>query len=234
DGKEILCQIHLEEEVVVTRGDRFILRKPTPIETMGGGWVVEPEANKHRFGQATIYELMLKKEGSPTDRVKSLLKEKLALTREDILKQVSISEEEWDEVSADLLKMENGFFALHSTFNQVKENIIELLEGFHLRLPMRIGINKAEIISELKHRYPVTMLEDAIIALHQAEEIKVMDQYLSLVDKTPSLPPQYKVRLENVEKELREQGLEVGYWNELIKQHHIPQDLQSEFYNYLI
>src|SRR5699024_5439288 len=130
--------------------------------------------------------------------------------------------------------MENGFFALHSTFNQVKENIIELLEGFHLRLPMRIGINKAEIISELKHRYPVTMLEDAIIALHQAEEIKVMDQYLSLVDKTTSLPPQYKGRLENVEKELREQRLEVGYWNELIKQHHIPQDLQSEFYNYLI
>lgn len=234
DGQEILCQIQLEEEVVVTRGDRYILRKPTPIETMGGGWVIESEANKHRFGQATIDELMLKKEGSSTDRVESLLKEKLALTREDILKQASISEEEWNEVSADLLKIENGFFVLPSTFNQTKEDIIELLEGFHLRLPMRIGINKAEIISELKHRYPVIMLEDAIKSLHKADEVKVMDQYISLVDETPSLPPQYKVRLENVEKELREQGLEVGYWNELIKQHHIPQDLQSEFYNYLI
>src|SRR5690625_1127125 len=44
DTHDILCQLQLEEKVVVTRGDRFILRKPTPVETIGGGWVIEPNA----------------------------------------------------------------------------------------------------------------------------------------------------------------------------------------------
>ncbi|WP_318036033.1 selenocysteine-specific translation elongation factor [Halobacillus shinanisalinarum] len=34
-SEEVLCQIQLNEEVVVRRGDRFILRRPTPIETIG-------------------------------------------------------------------------------------------------------------------------------------------------------------------------------------------------------
>ncbi len=33
---EILCQLRLEEEVVAKRGDRFILRRPSPQETIGG------------------------------------------------------------------------------------------------------------------------------------------------------------------------------------------------------
>src|SRR5699024_7451963 len=65
-------------------------------------------------------------------------------------------------------------------------------------------------------------------------EVKVVDQYISLVGEWPSLPPHYKVRFANVGKELSEEALEVGHWTELIKQDHIPQDLPSEFYNYLI
>ena len=42
ENEEILCQLRLEEEVVAKRGDRFIVRRPSPQETIGGGWVIEP------------------------------------------------------------------------------------------------------------------------------------------------------------------------------------------------
>src|SRR5699024_10646022 len=64
ETEEVLCQIQLETPIVVARGDRFIMRRPTPVETIGGGWVIDPEAGRYRFGVQTIERLRQKKEGS--------------------------------------------------------------------------------------------------------------------------------------------------------------------------
>src|SRR5699024_4450753 len=80
ESKEILCQIQFDKNIVLTRNDRFILRKPTPVETIGGGWIIEPEAKKHRFGKDTIEQLKLKKEGTAAEQIESLMKEKLVLS----------------------------------------------------------------------------------------------------------------------------------------------------------
>src|SRR5699024_12807453 len=56
----------------------------------------------------------------------------------------------------------------------------------------------------------------------------------ALHNVTPSLPPQYKTRLENAEGTLRKQGLEVGRWTDILDEQQIPSDLQNEFYYYLI
>ncbi len=73
ENGEILCQLRLEEEVVTKRGDRFILRLPSPQETIGGGWVIDPRGEKYRFGVQTIEELEKKKIGSPKERIVAAL-----------------------------------------------------------------------------------------------------------------------------------------------------------------
>lgn len=70
DVGEVLCQLRLDEDIVTKRGDRFILRRPTPTETIGGGWIVDPNGQKYRYGEATIDMLHKKKEGTPVQRVK--------------------------------------------------------------------------------------------------------------------------------------------------------------------
>ncbi|MBY7142049.1 selenocysteine-specific translation elongation factor [Virgibacillus sp. NKC19-3] len=234
EQSEILCQIQLNEQVVVSRSDRFILRKPTPVETIGGGWVIEPEANKHRFGKKTIDQLLLKKEGSTKDRIESLMKERLVLTRAEILKYASITEQELVEAQPNLIEIEKGLVTLPSTFEHAKDILIDLLESFHKRLPMRIGINKAEIISELKQQYPISLIEFVINRLTEKNNIKVIDQYVALHDVHPSLPPQWKEKLENAEEALKQQGMEVEKWSELLAKHQIPSELQKEFYHFLI
>src|SRR5699024_588640 len=74
ESQEILCQIQLDNNIVLTRNDRLMLRKPTPVETIGGGWIIDPEAKKHRFGKDTIEQLKLKKEGTAAERIESLMK----------------------------------------------------------------------------------------------------------------------------------------------------------------
>lgn len=234
ETKEILCQIQLEENVVVTRGDRYILRRPTPAETIGGGFIIEADAQKHRFGEETINQLKLKKDGSPKDRLESLLKEKLVLTYDDMLKLTSMSEQELAEVSEYLIEWDNGLFTLHSIFINGQDKIIDLLESYHQRFPMRRGINKAEMTSVLKQHYPVSLIEFMIKALINEEVINMTDQYVALSGVTPALPNAWKTKLENVLKTLQQQGLEVEKWDYLLAEQKIPSDLQKEFYYYLI
>jgi selenocysteine-specific elongation factor len=49
------AQLRLARPVAVTRGDRFILRNPSPSETLGGGSVVDPAARHHRRNQPEVF-----------------------------------------------------------------------------------------------------------------------------------------------------------------------------------
>ena len=234
ETEEVLCQIQLNEKVVSARGDRLIVRRPTPVETIGGGWVIEPKATKHRFGQQTIEALKLKKEGSAEDRILSLMEEKVVLTEAEMLKHASISEKELAEAKQSLLEIEAGLFTDNEIFERVKDKIISIIAAFHKRYPMRIGINKAEIISGLKRQYPMSIIAFAMDALSKGKEIAACEQYVYLSPFTPSLPPEWKKKLEHAEKELINQGAEVEKWSELLQSYHIPSHIQKEFYYFLV
>lgn len=60
-GEEGLVQLRLEEEIAVKRGDRFVVRFYSPMETIGGGIVLEPNpVRKKRFDAQAIEELKKK------------------------------------------------------------------------------------------------------------------------------------------------------------------------------
>ncbi len=50
-GGEAIAEIRLEEPLVAIRGDRFVIRRPSPQTTLGGGEVLDP-AWQHRRGKA--------------------------------------------------------------------------------------------------------------------------------------------------------------------------------------
>ena len=71
-GEEGLVQLRLEEEIAVKRGDRFVVRFYSPMETIGGGIVLEPNpVRKKRFDAQAIEELTA---AGATFPVKILLK----------------------------------------------------------------------------------------------------------------------------------------------------------------
>ena len=49
-GDSALAQLRLETPLVAARGDRFVLRSYSPMRTLGGGSVLEPQAEKRKRG----------------------------------------------------------------------------------------------------------------------------------------------------------------------------------------
>jgi selenocysteine-specific elongation factor len=68
-GQEGWVQLEFSHPVVAVKGDRFILRRPSPGETIGGGVVVEPHPKRRhkRFSREVLDNLQVLKEGSPED-----------------------------------------------------------------------------------------------------------------------------------------------------------------------
>ena len=62
-------QLELARPIVAIRGDHFILRRPSPGETLGGGSVVDPnpQTRHKRFDQSVISRLEILAAGDPAD-----------------------------------------------------------------------------------------------------------------------------------------------------------------------
>lgn len=154
-GESGLVQLRLEEEIAVKKGDRFVVRFYSPMETIGGGVVLEPNpTKKKRFDQKTIDALRKKESGSLADVMELNIKEhgETMITLAELAKIMAHSAEELQEYLQELqgtvrvYQMKKDMYLWHreSEF-AVRQKIEEALRAYHERYPYRYGMKKAEI-----------------------------------------------------------------------------------------
>ena len=159
-GEEAYAQLRLEEETVAKRGDRFILRFYSPMYTIGGGKVLESNPNKKkRFDEKVLEELKIKEEGDSIDIIERIVLDnsKSFPTIKEIATTTGILEENVKkdiEVLANkdkliLFNLTREVYIIHREyFDLLRENILDELEKFHKKYPLRAGMSKEEIRSK--------------------------------------------------------------------------------------
>ena len=156
-GEEGLVQLRLEEEIAVKRGDRFVVRFYSPMETIGGGIVLEPNPmRKKRFDAQAIEELKKKESVSLGDVMELQIKEHgdTMITLAELAKVMAHSVDELKEYLEELeesgtifvFQMKKDTYLWHrdSEF-AVRQKIEETLQKYHSEHPYRYGMKKAEI-----------------------------------------------------------------------------------------
>jgi len=155
-GETCFCQFRLSEPVVAQSGDRFVLRRLSPLETIGGGEVLDPSPSRRR-----------RKEGVSDLEVfeKGALDEKIAMkTRKAALQGISRpSLEGWIKaevpaVSESIRRLkEKGLIKefddvlLHSeALTAFRQAVTAMLKDFHARNPLRQGMAKEEVRARLR------------------------------------------------------------------------------------
>ncbi|OZM56316.1 selenocysteine-specific translation elongation factor [Lottiidibacillus patelloidae] len=236
--EEVLCQVRLDEPIVIKRGDRFVLRRPSPTETIGGGWVIDPYGDKYRFGQDTVKMLKQNMEGTPKERVLSVLNEEIVSIKETLTQLTSIAGEELDQLLTTLLKekdvicYDDKFFTSKQIYNQLVEDINKVLAIYHENHPMRYGMNKAEIISTL--HYPKRLIEVIIEELIDNGELQKTHQYISTTSHLPKVPKQWDTRVANVVTTIKEAGIQVEKWDSYLSNQQIPVSMHQELKRYVL
>ncbi len=236
ENEEVLCQIRLEEEIVTKRGDRFILRRPSPQETIGGGWVIDPRGEKYKFGNQTVEDLEKKKEGTPKDRVIAALVEAKSLSLSELMTRTSIDEYELQNCLSEkvFLKYDADEYSLQSIKDLIIEEIYDRLRDYHNTNPMKQGLNKAELLQSMQNLYPKRLL-DFVLDQGIIEAIfNKKDQFVFLADFSPHVPNNWKTRIENMLSALKADELKVNFLNDYLKSAGIPNDLVPDIKRFLV
>jgi selenocysteine-specific elongation factor len=191
-GESCYAQLRLEQEIAVRRGDKFIIRFYSPMETIGGGEIIEPvPLKKKRFDDKLIEELKVKEKGSGTDVIEKIIREnskrvpsiselaKLTALREDEIKNsVEILEEE-EKIT--IFRLKNDVYLWHKSFErEIEEGIEKYLFDFHEKNKYQKGAKKSEIKSKFLPAIKQNVFDLAIMSFVQKDMLKMDGEFVSL------------------------------------------------------
>lgn len=154
-GEDCFCQLRLQDPVVTVSGDRFIIRRFSPLETLGGGEILDPFPIKRRRKEGTDdlsvlhrgsldqkISLKVQKAGAhgiAIQSIQSWIRADLS-TITDIVQKLTRAGE--------IIRHEDTL--LHSSaLHSLHTAITDYLRAFHRRNPLKPGLPKEEARSYL-------------------------------------------------------------------------------------
>lgn len=162
-GESAFIQLRTNHPVVASKGDRFILRLPSPSETLGGGMVLDPEPGRvyKRFDTENLDRLDSMFSGNDNELINQILttlkvtnltalSQKSALPMEEVSQIVSTMLERGEVIglgnSRDIRKITLISPAYWQTLYQ---DSLEILTDFHQSNPYKAGMPREELRTEL-------------------------------------------------------------------------------------
>lgn len=166
-GEEGWLQLETDQPIVAMRGDRFILRRPSPGETIGGGMVVDafPKRRHKRFSKPVLEKLNALAQGSPEEILLQAVLEVGAGSIQDIVARSSLNQQDAKQTisqliqSGELIQPEKRETAAAYQFNKddlistpaywetLLDRIMDEVSHFHQVNPLKQGIAREELRS---------------------------------------------------------------------------------------
>lgn len=156
-GTEGFIQLAVSEPVAVARGDRFILRRPSPAETLGGGVMLDPHPGRRhrRFRPETLAHLQTLSTGTPQELLLQTLGRIEPATEQALLQQSGMDVVLATEALAELIE-DAEIITLHNqlvtriTWYKWAVSAENLVAATHAAHPLRIGLAREELRSRLR------------------------------------------------------------------------------------
>ena len=206
-GESGLVQLRLEEEIALRRGDKFVIRFYSPMETIGGGVVLEPNPKrKKRFDAEAIEELKRKESGSSEDVIEMHVKahEETMITVNELAKLTALSLEEVTEDVASLesqgivkvFPMKKDTYVWHAVHDQqIRQELVKAAKVYHEKYPYRYGMKKAEVHMTYMKKVKLNVFDSYMDLLEQEQVLSREQEYLKL--------PEFQVRKDDVYDKVR-------------------------------
>jgi selenocysteine-specific elongation factor SelB len=197
-GESGYVQLRLEEEVAVRRGDKFVVRFYSPMETIGGGVVLEPNPGiKKRFQEKAIEELKRKESGSSADVIELHVRghAETLITFSELARLTALSSAEVQEAVAELearglvtvFAMRKDTYVWHADSKRAAVQVLKkALEAYEEQYPYRYGMKKAEVQMTYFKKIKPNVFDRILELLEEEGHIKRTDEFLGT--------PEFEVR----------------------------------------
>lgn len=157
-GESCYAQIRLTEPIAVKNGDRFILRFYSPLETIGGGIVLDAcPPRRKRFDASVISALEIRESGTGAERITQVL-ERYRTTLPDrsaLMSEMTLCEHDFNEEFSSIIarggavEILPGRYIAISVLDTLWRDCELLLRDYHAENPLHKGMKIAELRQKL-------------------------------------------------------------------------------------
>jgi len=209
-GESGLVQYRLEDEIVARHLESYVVRRYSPMTTIGGGRVIEDKPpRRRRFDEEAIKELEIKESGTPQERTLLHLQlEQRPMDLQELIQKTGFSRQHLQEILPELAdsgevielsRYQSSRWLASSVEEEMEEETVEIIEEYHREYPLRRGIGREELRSQLS--FEVNSNELREITEHMSDEdlLKIEEEYISLFE--------FEVEFSGEAEEIREEIL---------------------------
>ena len=197
-GEQGWLQLRLVTPVAVARGDRYILRTPSPSRTIGGGVIVDTHPARHRrFRPEVLARLESLARGTPADLLRPALADNLPHTFAELLAASGLDEQLGREglhaLASEVITLGEGaarmVFISPTGLATLREKLAQALAGYHRRYPLRQGMPREDARSRLK----ISAAAFEALLFSSSDVVRTNERVVWLPDHSPQ-PDQTQAR----------------------------------------
>ncbi len=204
-GSEAYVQFHLEKPIISMKNDRYVVRSYSPMDTIGGGYIINPIASRYNKNKDKYLENLRIKEKEVDESYMSVIirdDKDMFLTCNDICKKYLISEEDVLKLIKSLLNLQiiieilDGVFIHKDNIDKILSNINDILRDYHYKNRFKIGYLKEELRMKLgfKGKY-----YDALLSYYEKlNHLKINGKYISLYDFQIKMDKDSEIMAKNI------------------------------------
>ena len=167
-GEDGWLQLEMREPIVAIRGDHYIIRRPSPGETLGGGRVVDPhpKGRHKRFAPGLLERLESLSAGAPEDIFLQSLAAMQSAPLREVTQQSNLEIDSaqmalenlldrgeiiiLETINGELLVNRDVLVTTKGYWNQTSMAALVVVGDYHQAYPLRRGMPKEELKSKLK------------------------------------------------------------------------------------
>jgi selenocysteine-specific elongation factor len=234
-GQSALVQLRLQEDALVLPGDRFIVRRFSPVTTIGGGIVLDPLARRPMLRDTGRLAFLETLDHGERDEILAAMAERAALvsvtgkpstglTIEEIVARTGWREKEIREAVQKLATSERLKIVANDpltvvarkAFEEVSGKISATMERFHKDNPLLPGIAREDLRASLGRRMSAETFRAALEELAAKKKIELHGELVRRAGAEIALQPEEARAKEQIEKEFSSAGLAVPSVKEVL------------------
>lgn len=216
-GEKCYAQIFLSEPAVATWNQPFVIRRESPVFTIGGGRVLDPNAEKIR--KATGLDLKMLSQLASQDEVlraaasayfhsssgwdpQQLPRTAGIVAIDDVVAQLKDD----NQLIEFKLSATRSFLIQFDRFEQFSGQVLSSLEKMHDEFPLRFKHARKDLESKFSYLESNEILKAAIKHLKSEKKIELNESSIGLVGRGPKLSKGEKNLIEQLTQQIKAGG----------------------------
>ncbi len=215
-GDRCFAQIRLDQYLSAKYGDKFIVRFYSPLETIGGGTIIDPNPSKKKPLNLSAKELCQRKLQSDIDSVMLAFVEEHDnfIAMGSLKKTFSLATDDISVIMTRLIDMnsviefsdnDDTYYIHQDNYSRLCDSIMDEIRQYNAKYNLKPGINKETLMKNKRIDFNLTLFNKLLLKMKEEGLIKISNEFVSISDFSMSLNDKQTLVLNKINALLEEE-----------------------------